>query len=86
MNKGNIRSKHSQVNVIAERCKGCNFCIDFCPEHILYVSTEMNSKGYHVVDIGNNHKCTGCEICSMICPEFAINVISVEEEPEEKRR
>ena len=77
MGKRNVRSKHSQVNVITERCKGCGFCIEFCPQHILRESTEINSKGYHTVCLDNNDKCTGCNICSMICPEFAISVVSI---------
>ena len=76
MGKDNRRSKSSQVNVIAERCKGCGFCIEFCPQHILHESTEINSKGYHTIRVDNNDKCTGCDICSMICPDFAISVIS----------
>ena len=80
MDKGSIRSRHSQVKVIAERCKGCGFCIEFCPQHILYQSAETNSKGYHIVGIENSHKCTGCNICSMVCPEFAVSVVSIKEE------
>ena len=86
MSKGNIRSKYSQVHVIVERCKGCGFCIEFCPQHLLYQPIETSSKGYHTVGINNSDKCTGCDICSMVCPDFAISVISIEEAPEKKRR
>ena len=82
----NIKSGHSQVSVIAERCKECGFCIEFCPQHILYKSTEMNSKGYHIVGIADNDNCDGCNTCSMICPDFAINVISIDGEPGEQQR
>lgn len=77
-----MRSRHSQVNVIAERCKECGFCIEFCPKHILYKSTEINSRGYRPVGVNDSHKCTGCNICSMVCPDFAIYVVSVEGNPE----
>jgi len=76
MSEGNIRSRRSRVEVIADRCKGCSFCIEFCPQHILRQSNEINSKGYHIVSIDDNDKCTGCNICGMVCPEFAINVVS----------
>jgi len=79
MTKSNVKSKHSQVKMIVDRCKGCGFCIEFCPQHILHQSAETNSKGYHTVSIDNSYKCTGCNICSMICPEFAIIVVPVEE-------
>jgi len=76
MDNGNIRSRHNQISVIEERCKGCGFCIEFCPQHVLHKSKEMNSKGYHTVYVSNSDKCTGCNLCSMICPDFAINVVS----------
>ena len=82
MREGSMKLGRSQINLIAERCKGCGFCIEFCPQHVLYQSTEINSKGYHTVSINNSGKCTGCDICSMVCPEFAISVIPVEEEAE----
>lgn len=84
MGKGSGKSRHSQVNVIAGRCKECGFCIEFCPQHVLCKSTEINSKGYHIVSINNSDTCTGCNICSMLCPEFAISVVSIKEEPEAK--
>ena len=86
MGEGNRRSKHYQIHVIADRCKECGFCIEFCPQHILRKSTETNSKGYHIVCIDNSDKCTGCNICSMICPDFAISVVPIEEEVKEEAK
>ncbi len=63
-----------QVFVIAERCKGCRFCIEFCPEQVLAESTDMNAKGYHypVVAPGKEQACINCAFCKLVCPEFAI--------------
>jgi 2-oxoglutarate ferredoxin oxidoreductase subunit delta len=63
-----------QVYVIPERCKGCRFCIEFCPEKVLVESAEMNSKGYHypIVDPGKDDACVNCAFCKLVCPEFAI--------------
>ena len=83
--KGSIRSKHIKVNVIAERCKGCGFCIEFCPQKALIKSAEINSHGYHLVCLDDSDKCTGCNICDMICPEFAISVTHIKEEAERRR-
>ncbi len=83
--KASFEQGHRQVVVIPERCKECGYCIEFCPKHILYKSTEVNSQGYHSVSVSDNDKCTGCNICSMICPDFAIHVTSVEESQREKR-
>ncbi len=63
-----------------ERCKGCRFCIEFCPQHVLYETDEANSKGYHVVRRDDSGTCIGCEMCSLVCPEFAIHVVSADEE------
>ena len=42
-----VRVPVGQVYVIPERCKGCRFCIEFCPEQVLAESEGMNAKGYH---------------------------------------
>jgi 2-oxoglutarate ferredoxin oxidoreductase subunit delta len=63
-----------QVFVIFDRCKGCRFCIEFCPEEVLAESDGMNTKGYHypVVAQGKEEACVNCGFCNLICPEFAI--------------
>jgi 2-oxoglutarate ferredoxin oxidoreductase subunit delta len=64
-----------ELVILPERCKGCNFCTEFCPQHVLGVSTEINRKGYHPVYLTDSSKCTKCNICGMICPDFAISVV-----------
>jgi NAD-dependent dihydropyrimidine dehydrogenase PreA subunit len=63
-----------RVFVIPERCKGCSFCIEFCPEQVLAESEGMNAKGYHypVVAPGKENACVNCAFCRLVCPEFAI--------------
>lgn len=72
-----MKLKYRQV-VIAERCKECGFCIEFCPKQVLTKASETNSRGYHPVGTGEASECTGCNICSMVCPDFAIYVVPVE--------
>ena len=74
-----MKKKQGQVKMIAERCKGCGFCVELCPKHSLHKSTDINSKGYHLIDMHNISECTGCGICEMICPDFAIDVTDVNE-------
>jgi len=62
------------VDVREERCKGCNYCVDFCPRDVLAVSTRNNTKGYHPPDVVAPESCNGCHLCEVLCPEFAIGV------------
>jgi 2-oxoglutarate ferredoxin oxidoreductase subunit delta len=60
------------VAVTVERCKGCGFCVEFCPTHVLALSSAFNSKGYHPPHVIAADKCSGCDLCGMYCPDFAI--------------
>jgi len=60
------------VFVRSEICKGCSFCIDFCPTDCLTFSKEFNPKGYHFPILSAPDACTGCDLCGLYCPDFAI--------------
>jgi 2-oxoglutarate ferredoxin oxidoreductase subunit delta len=68
-----------QVFIIPNRCKGCKFCIDFCPQDVLVESTGLNAKGYRyaVVAEGKEESCVNCRFCTLVCPEFAIHTTAV---------
>jgi 2-oxoglutarate ferredoxin oxidoreductase subunit delta len=70
-----------QVFVIPDRCKGCKFCIEFCPADVLELSREINAKGYHypVVRIDRSQSCIHCQFCDLVCPELAIFTQPVQE-------
>ncbi|MFH0822625.1 MAG: ferredoxin family protein [Pseudomonadota bacterium] len=62
-----------EVHIIENRCKGCGFCIEFCPNRCLKQSKRFNAKGYHPPElIFHAEDCTNCGLCGLICPEFAI--------------
>lgn len=69
-----FRVPHGQVFIIPYRCKDCQFCIEFCPVHVLERSSDVNAKGYHyaVVAPGKEEACVNCGFCTLVCPEFAI--------------
>ncbi|MGA7907352.1 MAG: 4Fe-4S binding protein [Candidatus Sulfotelmatobacter sp.] len=58
--------------IVVERCKACGFCVEFCPTHVLALSSAFNSKGYHPPHVVHPEKCSGCDLCGMYCPDFAI--------------
>ena len=70
------KTKNVQIHIIPERCKGCGFCVEFCPRHTLAQSKETNAKGYQLVHVEDLSTCTACGMCSRVCPEFAIYVES----------
>lgn len=63
---------NGSVVIIAERCKGCGFCVEFCPQECLELSSQYNAKGYHPPMLNDRELCSGCDICGMMCPDFAI--------------
>ena len=67
-----IQICHGVLHILQERCKGCGFCIEFCPRKVLVESDQFNSKGYHPPAVVDSVACVGCGLCEMICPEFAI--------------
>jgi 2-oxoglutarate ferredoxin oxidoreductase subunit delta len=60
------------VFVKAEVCKGCAYCIQFCPTKCLSFSRHYNAKGYHYPELVRPDDCTGCDLCGHYCPDFAI--------------
>ena len=61
-----------KVNIIDYRCKGCKYCIEFCPNDVLEESREFNEKGYYPPRVKREGLCINCSFCETVCPEFAI--------------
>jgi 2-oxoglutarate ferredoxin oxidoreductase subunit delta len=62
------------VTILPQRCKGCGFCLEFCPRQVFVLSKKFNAKGYHPPEVADESRCLGCGLCSLICPELAIHV------------
>lgn len=63
-----------KVEIEADRCKGCSLCVEFCPQHALRLSDELNAKGYHPAELHDAEKCTSCALCAQMCPEGGMSV------------
>ena len=68
-----------KVKIERERCKGCGFCVEFCPRDVLKMTEELNNKGYTLAELADESKCLSCGLCEAICPEFAIHLNSTKE-------
>jgi len=47
LDRDRILVPHGIVHIIEERCKGCGYCVEFCPQDVLVMSERTNAKGYH---------------------------------------
>lgn len=86
VNLASAKVPKGRIFILPERCKGCRFCIDFCPKEILVESEGINAKGYHYPAIapGKDNDCIHCGFCNLVCPEMAIYTEQIEEEGAEK--
>ena len=72
-----IEIPRGEVRIIVDRCKGCGFCVEYCPKDVLEMSDEFNIKGYHPPKVVKEGECVNCNLCEMICPEFAIFSVDI---------
>jgi 2-oxoglutarate ferredoxin oxidoreductase subunit delta len=77
---GNLKAKKGEIHINKDQCKGCAFCVEYCPHDVLEMSDEFNVKGYHPPYIKDEDKCMYCQLCETICPEFALFVTLKDEE------
>lgn len=79
LNPGAPAAPPGDIHVIAERCKGCGFCVEFCPRGVLKEAEGFNRRGYHPPEVVRSGLCAECHFCELLCPEFAIFVTRREE-------
>lgn len=73
---GTLKPARGTVRINKDWCKGCGFCVKYCPGDVLEMSTEYNAKGYHPPYVKSPDDCSDCRFCEIICPEFTIFVTS----------
>jgi 2-oxoglutarate ferredoxin oxidoreductase subunit delta len=64
-----------------ETCKGCELCIDACPQESLSLSPNINKQGYHYAVLIKDN-CTGCVNCALVCPDAVITVYRAQKQKE----
>jgi len=66
-------SVRGHVEVDIDTCKGCELCVEACPQDGLRLSKKVNAQGYHYAVLIRDN-CTGCENCALVCPDAVITV------------
>ena len=62
-----IMEKVPQITIRDGWCKGCTFCVAFCPKHVLSMAGSLPVAT-------DPAQCTRCLLCVYVCPDFAIKV------------
>ena len=75
-----VKVPHGELHILTDRCKGCLFCVEYCPRDVLEMSEDFNVKGYHDPLRVRAQVKRVRRLCEMLCPEFAIFCLGVEEE------
>ena len=71
------------IKIEIEKCKGCELCINECPQDSLKMSENINQKSYHYAVLVDD-TCTGCTNCALVCPETIITVFRESKTSKEK--
>ncbi|MCR4400072.1 MAG: 4Fe-4S binding protein [Syntrophomonadaceae bacterium] len=64
-----------QVKFLEQYCKGCGFCVAFCPRKIIALAAHTNDQGYNPATVTDAARCNGCGICALMCPHVVIEVL-----------
>ena len=74
---GQRNAKRYRVKVNEAFCKGCGYCIEFCPKKVFDRKKELNVKGVNPPVFARPDDCIGCGQCNLLCPDLAIKVEEV---------
>jgi 2-oxoglutarate ferredoxin oxidoreductase subunit delta len=77
-----VKHPKAEIHLIKDQCKGCGYCIEFCPKKVLEESEEINARGVRPPKVVNEDQCILCQFCTAVCPDFAIFVVEKKNEVE----
>ena len=81
MNQNEVLDNRTKVivEVIREKCKGCELCVLICPQGCLHLDeSTFNTNGFHAASYvykGMKGHCNACGLCYMVCPDYAVVTI-----------
>lgn len=64
----------SHILIEPDQCKGCELCVNACPQQILGMTKKINTKGYFYAEVAEPMRCIGCRLCCITCPDMAITM------------
>jgi len=70
-----VKHPKAEIHLIVDQCKGCGYCIQYCPKKVLEESRDINARGVYPPRIVDESKCVICSFCTAVCPDFAIFVV-----------
>ena len=73
------KEKDKMLFLQIDRCKGCDLCINVCPNKALTKADELNKNVQYPPAPVENGKCTFCRLCEYTCPDFSIYVAKLSE-------
>ncbi|RKY28984.1 MAG: 2-oxoacid:acceptor oxidoreductase [Planctomycetota bacterium] len=70
-------TKKPYIEIVTDRCKGCELCISACPKDCIELDTSVvNAKGVNPAKYVGG--CIGCGSCMLICPDVCIELYKEE--------
>jgi 2-oxoglutarate ferredoxin oxidoreductase subunit delta len=79
-----MKRPKAEIHLIKDQCKGCGYCIEFCPKKVFEESTEINARGVHPPKVVDEDKCILCNFCTTVCPDFAVFVVERKDSEDKK--
>jgi 2-oxoglutarate ferredoxin oxidoreductase subunit delta len=80
LKEASLLSERRRVKLAKSLCKGCGYCVEFCPRKVFEESDETNEKGVRLPRIARPEDCTLCGLCTRLCPDFALTMAEEETE------
>ncbi|MEA2031291.1 MAG: 4Fe-4S binding protein [candidate division Zixibacteria bacterium] len=62
------------IRIDKNHCKGCELCVQVCPQKIISMSKDISIRGYYYAQVHDPSRCIGCKLCAIVCPDVAIEV------------